>query len=609
MEDLIMKKLIMFVMVLAIAASAGATRFPHPPPDFAGCANSGMVFWEFLTDGCDPTSDIQDPPYVFDPELPDPTFGTRYQDGGPVWTWSAGDGAKGIYTCDDEDSLNGSIPVRGDETYMRMYFQVVHTLVASDDESLIGMGLELWDMGEWAGCPEMYEGVGEYLEGYEFPAPTYTELIGGVWHRSTWVADFSTDGAVWSFGDTDREFGDLFEATHTTAIIAMGDFGASGFDMEEVVMDYIWFSESDYSDIPDEPCWGAEAPITVDTNDIPVYEPQDAGGPPPMGPTDGQLQISLAWKPGEDLGYPPFICTVVVDPDPNVEHVGNPDFSFTKPVPPDPNGNVTLTFTQANWDIYQNVHVAATQDLLREGNESGNVEFRVTINIDDPNFGSDPCRPVSTTQGIIVVDNDIPYISVLPRGQLEDILTENNPLVPRCVNVTLSHLPTHNVEIRAFIESEFDLIYDQVIVDPNFEDWTDPNHLLFTPGNYNSPQQICLKVLDDEEHPDTDDEWIPGTLFVNGASDDIRYEAESDDGDGELEPTQVNFNVQDNDCGAWGFYAEDTNGDCVIDLSELAALWTQWHYCTLKDGRSVPAGVAIWADCDAAWNLEEAEEE
>jgi hypothetical protein len=510
MEDLIMKKLIMFVMVLAIAAPAGALRFPDEPPPFAGCANSGMVFWEFLMDGCEPTSDEFDP-YTFDPALPDPTFGTRYADGGPVWTWSTGDGSTGIYTCDDEDSLNGSIPVRGDKTYMRMYFQVVHTLVESDDPSLIGMGLELWNMGDWPGCPENGEGTGEYLNGYEFPAPTSSVDLGGGWWKSIWVADFSEDGDVWTdFGGEGEfdgiEFGDLYDATHTTAIIAMGDFGGTGFDMEEVIMDYVWFNNPDGSDIPDAPCTrGVDPPVTVDTNDIPIYEPQDAGGPPPMGPTEGQLLVSLGWRPGEDLGYPNFTATVVIDP--NMDGPGpNADFVFPagEPEPPtgppnQPYGFVTLTFTEADWNIPQSVIVEAVEDLLREGDESNNVELTVTIDIADPNFGSDPCEPVTRTKGIFVVDNDIPYISVLPPGYIEDVLSENNPGAPRCVNVTLSHKPTSNVEVRAFIESEYDLLANSMVV-------MDPNLLHFTPGNYNVNQTICLEALDDDDYPDSEEE-------------------------------------------------------------------------------------------------------
>jgi hypothetical protein len=637
MEDLIMKKLIMFVMVLAIATPAMALEYPDVAPDFTGCDNSAWVVWEFLTDDCNPSSEDYSPPYAYSPEPVDPiTFGSRHWDdptddagwGGSydedLWTYS-----DGKYSVEAEDSFNQSIPHRGGKAFLRQYFQVVHTMPEGADPcelGLIGLGLELWDMSVyeeegWTGCPVGYEGLAGdgYIGGDNYKAPDKDLSVdhGNGWHTSVWVTDFWQDTeCTTKYAAVDSI--DLDAATHAVCIIGMDlDRPAQIYQIEEIILDFIWFDEVDGSDIPTQCCIcrdGGEPVVIVEPNDIPVYEPQDTGGPPPMGPTDGQLQISLAWRPGEDPCYPndpghyapEFTVTVLIDPDPNNEHVGNSDFSFTKPVPPDPNGNVTLTFDETNWDVYQNVVVEATADLLREGTESSSVKFTVTIDIDDPNFGSDPCEPVTRTYSIAVGDNDIPYISVLPFGQLMDIFTENDPGVERCVNVTLSHKPCpdpcnpetcYEVEVRAEATSEFEIILEQFIMDPNFEDWTDPNHLLFNKDNYNVNQQVCFKVLDDEEHPDTDLEWIPGTVLFNGISDDIRYQ--SVDEDGELEPTGVNFNIQDNDCGAWGYDILDINEDCYVGIEDAATLFGQWLFCTDPyddDGM-----------CDKVWNLVEEE--
>jgi hypothetical protein len=222
-----MKKLIMIVIVLVIASPAVALIYPPHSPGFGCCGGSGQVIWEFLEEGCMPTN------YIFDyGPADDLTFGTRYDDGGPVpeWVWS-----DGAYTVNDEDSLNQPVPDSGGKQYMRMYFEVVHTLVESEDPSLIGLGLELWDMGDWEGCPGSSDGSGgEYINGYEFPEATVVFDIGGGWFQSVWVADFSEDGSVYMPGFEGYEFPDLYEATHTTAIIGMSDFGATGFDIEEV---------------------------------------------------------------------------------------------------------------------------------------------------------------------------------------------------------------------------------------------------------------------------------------------------------------------------------------------------------------------------------------
>jgi hypothetical protein len=324
-----------------------------------------------------------------------------------------------------------------------------------------------------------------------------------------------------------------------------------------------------------------------------------------MGPTSGKLRIRLKWRPDKPA-YRDFNCWILLDPDPNQNVTDNSDLEITNPTPMDPNGHVKLTFNQDNYDVFQEVTVAAKQDELREGNESVNMLLKVTIDIDDPNFGSDPEKPVLKPQGVIVVDNDIPYISVLPADPckpLEGTLSESSPGVPVVANVTLSHKPDSNVEVRAEIYSDYDLLYDMVVMDPNFEDWTDPNNLLFTPGNYSVNQQITFKAVDDDELVEPWLEWVPGEIIFSTVSDDVRYKSEEEE-DGELEEQIVDFDVQDNECGAWGYEPLDVNEDCVVDLVDFAHYYAEWLSCTYKDKRN-PQGVLGFDQCEPVWGLEE----
>ena len=627
-------------MVLVIAAPAVALKYSDEPPNWAGCPGSSVVYWEFLDDGCSPTSDEADPAYYYDPCVPEPVFGGRnYNTPNPGWgrpayeiplVTEAWEWADGAFTVLSEDSFNQPVPPRGEgenkKKYLRQYFQVVHTMPPKPAEkSFIGVGLGLTDLslvvggGAWTGCPLGYEGtvpneggVIGYLED-EDPTPTIgptaiTDAEG--WYKSIWIADFDEDGTlltpyphvtVWYEDGLDL-------ATHTSCMVGMDldydeDDGGGGFDIEEIVIDFIWFNEADGSDIPQAPCFrpGKQPPVIIDVNDIPIYEPQDIDGPVPMGPTDGQIQVSLKWRPSEindgEPNYIDFTCTVMVDPDPNQENAGSADFSFTKPVPPDPNGNVYLTFNQTNWNQYQNVHVAATEDLLKEGDEASQVTFIITIDIDDPNFGGPGSDPVETHMNLKVVDNDIPHISVSPYLEFMNVLTEDSPGVPRCVDVILSHKPTSDVDVLVHRESEYDILLESMsVMDPNLFTWADPNKLIFTPGNYNTPQEICLEAIDDNKLAEAGSERIRGVIIFDGFSDDIRYKS-SEEG-GELEATEINFNVQDNECGAWGYDHADTNEDCVVDLSEIAKLYDQWTFCT-----DPYDGEGSWVDCDAAWNL------
>jgi len=313
-----------------------------------------------------------------------------------------------------------------------------------------------------------------------------------------------------------------------------------------------------------------DAPITVDFNDIPIYEPQDPCGPAPEGPTDGQLLVSFGIKPTPDT----FTATVVIDP--NLEGDGpHEDFIFSDSNSTNPNGTITLTFTEANWYIPQNVYVEATTDTLREGDEFYPIELGITI---------DPCTPGTMVKNtaIGVVDNDIPYISVLPDDPCRPLvgtLSENTPGVSVYVNVTLSHKPAHNVEVRGELVSDYDLIYEMVVMNPNFEDWTEPNCLTFTPGNYSINQQICLTALDDDDElVEPWLEWVPGSIFFNARSDDIRYQSAEEGG--ELDEMEVLFEVQDNDCGAWGYADVDFNKNCKVEIYDFAHFCVQWLDCS-----------------------------
>lgn len=260
------------VMVAAIATPATALKYPPDAPSFGGCENSGWVLWEFVDDYCLPTSDEFDPPYGYYPALTDPTFGGRHFD--PCDGWGSNenyeygwpwDWEDGVFTILSEDVITQSIPARGSKQYLRQYFEVVHTLVPgmleSDYRWPIGLGIEIWDMSVyppdgWTGCPIGYENLtGDgYRDGYEFIPPEIHYELGGGWYKSVWIHDFSTDGSVYS-GEYPASFDDLFEVTHTACIVGMDLDPEAGeiFQIEEVLLDFIWYDDPDGNDIPTVP--------------------------------------------------------------------------------------------------------------------------------------------------------------------------------------------------------------------------------------------------------------------------------------------------------------------------------------------------------------------
>ena len=549
-------------MVLAISVPVSATINDPAPPLWGSAVPRSTTVWQMESD---PTTG---------PSCEDGAAGGHW-DSGSEGTWAAVDG---VFTPDEVLYCWVGVPA-GSGTYVTVRAQL--QLSPGSGTTFSVTSLELVDTsGEWLG---------------DILPLTTTDEGDGLWvMEGTDV--FPSDGVSCGF-----------------YIEPSGD----ALQIEGIIIDILLHeSATPPTGSPRTSTCLQKSPIIVDSNDMPVHEPQDAGGPTPMGPTNGQLQVSLAWKPGESLGYPDFTATVNVDP--NEGDVPNEDFVF--PDSNDPNGTITLTFTQANWNQYQNVVVEAVADLDREGDQKYPIELTVTIDIADPNFGNP--TPVVVTEFVGVVDNDIPFIVAIPPA-IENVLSENDPCVPYCFDVTLSHVPTDDVHVLVARDSEYEILLESMsVMDPPLGIADDPNKLTFTvsgnptwnsttmTSNWNVAQQICLEARDDDERGEGLDEegieWVPGFILLNGLSDDPRYQSEEEDG--ELAELAVQFNVQDNDCGSAGYPPYDVNEDCYIDLSEAAALYGQWLYCTLPyDGQDLYPPPP--PECDKSWNLVEAEEE
>jgi len=537
MEDLIMKKLIMFLMVLAISVPVSATINDSAPPPWGSATPRSTTVWQMESDP------------MTNPPCEDGATGGHW-DSGSEGTWVAMDG---VFTPDEVLYCWAGVPA-GSGTYVTVRAQL--QLAPGSGTTFGNTSFEIVDTdGEW---------LGDVL-----PLTTTDEGDGLLVIEGT--DEFPSDGVSCGF-----------------YIEPSGD----ALQIEGIIMDILLHeSATPPTGSPRTSTCLPKLPIIVDSNDMPVHEPQDDGGPPPVGPTNGQLQVRLAWQPGEDLSYPNFTATVNVDP--NEGDVPNEDFVFPDSIAAD--GSVDLTFTQANWNQYQNVHVQAVADLDREGGQSYPIELTVTIDIADPCFGNP--TPVVVTDYIGVVDNDIPHIVALPLA-IEGQLSENDPCVPYCFDVTLSHLPTDDVYVLVARDSEYNILLESMsVMDPPLGVADDPNKLKFTPGNYNTPQTICLEARDDDGLAEPWLEWVPGFIILNALSDDPQYQSDSEGG--ELEETEVQFNVQDNECGSVGYPPYDIDENCYVDLSELAIFYGQWLLCT----EPYDGGYNEWGDCGAAWNL------
>jgi len=168
------------------------------PPDFAGGADSGVVFWEFESDSDQPTSYN----YTNGSKNGNTDFGFRYYEG--CWEWQSG-GYMRMNYC--EDSLVQPIPA-GSGDNISVYFQV--TWQGDDYDPPLNLGAELWE-----------DYTSEYLGGNEGMDPIDDYTVGD-WRQTTWEYTFTSFDKV---------------ATHFHVIFNLD--GVVDVTIDEVVVDMV----------------------------------------------------------------------------------------------------------------------------------------------------------------------------------------------------------------------------------------------------------------------------------------------------------------------------------------------------------------------------------
>jgi hypothetical protein len=354
-------------------------------------------------------------------------------------------------------------------------------------------------------------------------------------------------------------------------------------------------------------CCGPMHLLRVVPNMITVYE---------EGETIGDFDVSLRCEPNN-------IVTVTIDPDPCSTNP-NQDFVLLGDTAPD--GSIALTFDPNDWDIPQTVAFQAIDDDLEEGPDINERHYiRLTTACADPNWDG---RTTNLT--VTVQDND--YVDILFTVTWPE---QSNPKIPvtgpvqlweeprnffgipmkrwRNIGVTLQMAPddgdpctsVDTVKLQAIVEGE--VAGDNLpLTDPclPYEESDEPNGLIFTADNYNISQTIKIWANDDEvlqaldATSEGDQNYQANIVFtVIDDGGDERYTG--------LEK-EVQFNIEDNECGAWGisyldignpYYLmseEDLGGDpnnwvdedrnplpdCYIDIYDLVEMASGWLNCT-----------------------------
>jgi hypothetical protein len=285
LEDYIMKKLIMFVMVFAIAIPSVADD--RNPPDWAGGENCTYAIWEFTEDPG--TDGVYIPADDYAGSEESHFDGWEYEEQLAAMeehTWQATyEGREGVAIVPSYGEVwfgvnNWDSPGE----HKRIQIQIVVF-------GFEGFESETADSGTWY-----------WVEGYENVTELEREDLGGGWEYIRFEYDF--------------------EARNPAAEYFCIFAGA----LDEVVFDSVCYDGDEPPAGPGRSGGGVPNPIIIDPNVMTVYETDE---------TEGDFTVRLRNEPLAG-------ATITVTVDPNN---GGPSEDITLLGSTDPNGTITLTFT------------------------------------------------------------------------------------------------------------------------------------------------------------------------------------------------------------------------------------------------------------------------
>jgi len=139
----------------------------------------------------------------------------------------------------------------------------------------------------------------------------------------------------------------------------------------------------------------------------------------------------------------------------------------------------TLTFTGGNWNTPRTVTVTGVDDDLVDGNQGYKININATST--DSKYNNIPVDDVSVTN----TDDDVAGISIDPMGTT--ISTSEDGTTDQ-FTVILDAKPYGTVNIHVVSSDETEGIVTKPV----------SGYLVFTPSNWNSPQQVIVTGVDDD---------------------------------------------------------------------------------------------------------------
>jgi hypothetical protein len=573
MEDLIMKKIIMFVMVLAIGLTAGI-------------ANAAQVAEESFE-------------YTVGASLASKNGGTGWA--GP---WSVASGAEiGAGSMDPPGAVGkgNHVEVVDNSGDTEEWYERDLTTPLLDDGSTYWVSVMFQksnndNTGSWSGFAVgeniwfgkgynednlvLWSNLGGYID-TGVPATNLSWLVLKI--ESNPVAEEQV--YMWINPDVDNEPSTLSANANLEIPLGLGgadffvlEYGSSAANSGDFKCDEIKIGTL-FDDVVDPV--GPKNPILIDPNVMDVYE---------TGETEGDFKVSLKFPP-EGQGAPgnpdgtPISVNIIVDPN-GFDGGGNSDITLIGGS--GPHNRIEFTRDAGNWSDETVICFKAVEDLEPEPETEGLADLQNIVVWAEPISTTEPnwSRPVAQkTPGGVVWDNDkanilftysLPekhavYADVTGPVQLweEPRVRFGTPYTRwRKIGVTLQVQPLGGpVKLQAEVTG--DIIGDNLPhTDPclPFLDIHDPNGLIFTAANYSTPQKIKIWGFDDavlqneDAEAEGDQNYQAQVVFtvVDGGGD-TRYQWLEPDPEDPCAPDilvglerTVDIDIEDNECGTFG---------------------------------------------------------
>jgi len=487
--------------------------------------------------------------------------------------------------------------------------------------SAVGTTTEGLNDGEWHHCAVVYEGndnVTIYIDGAEDVNDDFA---------NPYNFDCSAANSTFSFGDSFNpdHTGDLEASPYTGLLKDVGVYAAA--------LDLAGVTEAKNNGVS---CYGPANPLLVDPNTTLVYE---------TGETMGDFDVSLKFPPlgqGPANQGTPYTITVTIDPNGGfggwgASAEGEKDIQLLAGQGAD--NQITLTFDNTNWNQPQTILFKALDDTVAEPPELieiNNIGVTITSTVAEPNLNGDlEGNPWVKLVEAQVWDNDQADILFTYTPAEKD--TPKYPVTGpvqiweeprwffgspydrwRKIGITLQVPPLvdgdpcqpTSVKLQAAVEGDNPPLTDPTLP---FAETDDPNGIIFTAANYNVTQSIKVWGNDDQDLQAIDavadgDEDYQATLVVTviDGGGDPRYQwQELEDPEDPCSPLidvalerTVTFDIEDNECGAYGIlpmdvsnshYITDPNWaeddpDCYVDIYDVIRMAKQWLKCTDPQG-------------------------